>query len=605
MPALFHLALGPAVVHPTMIGDLEFYPAVAPARYGRHIGGLFAAQGKHGGGAGMGAEDDSIHGEVEWRVIDLQAMIDIPSDDTRLTVAGRYGYPGLLLTLLSQDAILDYWDYQLRLSQRLTRRDRAVLTVFGSYDVAGDKNDPDDRLVMQFHRAEARLIRRIQSTEFGVALQGGFEKSQFGKDFQVTATRFGPRAWVTTPVSKRVRLHAGVDMLATVGEIEEEDDEPAEGEDVMGSSGFFRDDEEVTVPPPMPGDPMGDAGRGGDGEFGGAFEDEDDGKDTPFDSGFASVAGRNLLGAHAELEIDLTDRWLLQPGLRADAWLTGSEGEGSVDPRLMTSYRLTDAWTVYVAAGTGHQPTTPPIPLPGFSDVALERQLQRSIKTEGGAAWDPGQTLLVEAELYYSYMDDVMLFDLTFDCDGLPEGPLRDECETPLPRGEIEAYGLEIFIKRPSKYRLSGWISYTLGRALGSAGDVSFTPAADVRHVGNLVAQYRLGGGFHVGTRLHARSGKVVRQDRPIDYEPGRPEGPIEVAEQRLPGFFRADAQVSYRWKTYWGSMRVTAEWMNFTLEREPTGLRCEDPDGNELQPCEVDYGPLITIPNLGLRGTF
>lgn len=194
VPALFHLALGPAVVHPRMIGDLDFYPAVAPARYGRHIGGLFAAQGKHGAGAGMGAPDDTIHGELEWRVIDLQAMLDVPSDDTRLTVAGRYGYPGLLLTLLQEGAVLDYWDYQMRLSQRLSSRDRVVLTVFGSFDVAGDKNNPDDRLVLQFHRAETRLIRRIRSTEFGVALQGGYEKSQLGDSFEVVATRVGPRA---------------------------------------------------------------------------------------------------------------------------------------------------------------------------------------------------------------------------------------------------------------------------------------------------------------------------------------------------------------------------------------------------------------------------
>ena len=40
MPALFHLALGPAVIHATMIGDLQFYAAVPPARYGRRTGGV-------------------------------------------------------------------------------------------------------------------------------------------------------------------------------------------------------------------------------------------------------------------------------------------------------------------------------------------------------------------------------------------------------------------------------------------------------------------------------------------------------------------------------------------------------------------------------------
>ena len=44
MPALFHLGLGPAVVHPAMVGPIDFYPGVAPARYGRKTGGVVAGK---------------------------------------------------------------------------------------------------------------------------------------------------------------------------------------------------------------------------------------------------------------------------------------------------------------------------------------------------------------------------------------------------------------------------------------------------------------------------------------------------------------------------------------------------------------------------------
>src|SRR5690606_32351384 len=40
LPALFHLGLGPAVVHPRMVGPIRLYSGVPPARFGRLIGGV-------------------------------------------------------------------------------------------------------------------------------------------------------------------------------------------------------------------------------------------------------------------------------------------------------------------------------------------------------------------------------------------------------------------------------------------------------------------------------------------------------------------------------------------------------------------------------------
>jgi hypothetical protein len=91
LPALFHLALGPAVVHPAMVGGIDFYPGVAPARYGRKTGGVVA------GKAMLRELKPGVHGELELRLIDLQAYLATPIRKTgRFEVAGRYGYPGLL-----------------------------------------------------------------------------------------------------------------------------------------------------------------------------------------------------------------------------------------------------------------------------------------------------------------------------------------------------------------------------------------------------------------------------------------------------------------------------------------------------------------------------
>ncbi len=103
LPALFHLALGPAVVHPAMIGAIDFFPGVAPARYGRKTGGVVTGQ------AATPTLRPGIHGELEWRLIDMQAYAASPTTGGgRVEVGARYGYPGLIAKLFDRRAVLQY-----------------------------------------------------------------------------------------------------------------------------------------------------------------------------------------------------------------------------------------------------------------------------------------------------------------------------------------------------------------------------------------------------------------------------------------------------------------------------------------------------------------
>ena len=43
LPALFHFALGPAVIHPYVLEGMDFYPGGYPARAGRVVGGAVVA----------------------------------------------------------------------------------------------------------------------------------------------------------------------------------------------------------------------------------------------------------------------------------------------------------------------------------------------------------------------------------------------------------------------------------------------------------------------------------------------------------------------------------------------------------------------------------
>ncbi len=603
LPSLFHLALGPAVIHAALIGDLQFYPAVPPARFGRRTGGVFAAESK------QPSAGDPTHAELELRLLDVSAMVDIalPGNDHaphRLTLGGRYGYPGLLLSIFSDEAQLAYWDYQTKYRVPIGGHDRFELTWFGAYDFAGAVDDPEQAFSLEFHRAEARVIRERDDFEIGFALQGGFERSGLGEEVEVYAWRLGPRIWTALELSDRVRARFGADMLAAVGEIIDRSQIDFGGsEDTPGAFGGEPDisrpgptpdgfPQDPTMPPVGTIDPMQMIDPAG----------EQNADVTPFDNPlYAAVAGRNLGGVYGELEIDLNDELTLAPGLRADAWLTGSRAQAALEPRLMTTYAPNEWLELHLGGGLGHQVAALPIALPGFNDVALEHGLQQAISSELGAAVKPLEDLRLEATLYYNHLSGLLLPDLFIECSDDSSMPLCPPSDS-LPRGDVDAYGVEVFLKRDSLHNaVSGWLSYTLGWADGySSTGVEFTPSFDVRHIANLVVQTELGGGFAVGLRGHYRTGKIARADVYGSFV-----GPFRL-EERLPGFFRADAQIIYGWLTDWGSMRVSLEWMNLTMSEEPIGLDCNFDDINPLNPniqCDVDYAPAIFFPNLGVRG--
>ena len=586
VPALFHLALGPAVIHPALLGDLEFYPAVAPARFGRHVGGVFAA-----GGPDLDA--GPLRGEFEIRLIDTQAMLDIPLGKTRLTVAGRYGYPGLLLSVFSEEAVLAYWDYQLRYRAPISDHDRFELTVFGAYDKVGEKRDSDDNVSLEFHRAELRLVRDLAAAEFGLGLQLGYEQSNLANEVAVDAARIGARIWSIFALGGRARARLGADMLAAVGHIDEPSPDPGD----MSAPPTSLGDPGLAPTVDRPPNPFPDPSESEESEDGSSFDD-------PL---YAAVAARNQAGLFAELELPLPADWTFAPGLRFDAFITGSEAQVALEPRVTLSWQALEPLQLHAAFGLGHQLAALPVPLPGFNDVALEHGLQEALRGELGVELRAGD-LLVALELFYSHLSDLLLPLQFLDCE---EGSDDEEScpdDGSLARSDVDAYGVEVFVKRELAAALSGWLSYTLAWAEGSIGDFEFTPEFDVRHVANAVLSYRIGGGFSAGSRLHYRTGKLesltlAASSSSAESSAG-PDAPLRV-ERRLPGFFRLDLQISYGWRPDWGKMRITLEWLNATMSREAIGLDCSVAEGSPRPSCEVDYTPAIFIPNLAMRAEF
>lgn len=549
MPTLYHLAVGPAVIHPRMVGPVRLYAGVAPARYGRLTGGVVV-------GEGPPQPDGETHAEAELRLLDVSGYVRTPGLGGEVAAAVRYGYPALLLSVFSPQVNLAYWDYQLRYTTARSGRNRFELVALGSYDSFNNQTSPGNDLTLTFHRVEPRFIRRFDHGEYGAAMLLGWEESQLGADFRLRAARLGPRAWWQRRWHGGHTLRLSTDLVAVRGDFS--------GGTSMGSS---------------MGRSRGQGGRAQQALYG-------------------DVPARSMWGVQAEVGIKATDEVDLQFGGRADAWLQSGGAEAVLDPRARVTWHTTPVLDLHIAGGVVHQPAVFYLPLPGLADVANAQGLQAAIQTETGVGWDTPLGLRAEVQFFWHRYQNLVFVDAL-----ALEESYKMICNSPVGCDGIEladridgmSYGTEFFLRRPVGKDLSGWISYTLARSLvDDVAGVHYTPTWDVRHLGNLVLQWQMGGGFSSGARVQARSGKVNGEFLLNDALM------LSRDERRLPWFVRLDLQLAYAWKTSWARrLRASLEWFNATLTREPVNTVCT----GSPRTCNTVYLPAIFFPNLGLRG--
>jgi len=573
LTALFDLALGPDEVLAAMIGPIDCYPGVSPARYGRKTGGVIAGQ------AASRPIRPGVHGELELRLIDAQAYLATPIGKRggRIEVAGRYGYPGLLVKLFEPRSVVQYWDYQARTVLPLSGNTELTLLALGSYDMIGTRSGRRIQrdLELQFHRLEARSVTRRGDLSVGYALGAGFERSGLGDEFEVSAVRVTPKLWFENNIGK-ARLRVGADMLATMGKIDDPtaDDEDRDNTDIPqmipGMSG---------APAFVPTQPQMSQSR----------------IRNPI---YRSAVGRNVIGSYLELSWPLAARWDVAAGLRGDLWLTGGDVQKALEPRLVLTHRPHDIVTWHGAFGLAYQPSVFLIPLPGIADVALDRGLQRAIQSELGTLVQLPAAFSVDTKLYLHVYDNMLSFE-AIDDDDIDCGQRDQTCQTGqgFARMSAYSYGGELMLRRSYKERISGWLAYTLSKAdARSDGGRALTPSFDVRHVANLVLQWRITSRWRASLRGYAQSQR---------FPFAAASEPDPRKRERLPMFYRGDLQISRLWQRSWGELRVTFDWLNFTLQREPLGWQCEDVPGSSGK-CEVEYLNFpLTIPMLGVRGSY
>lgn len=568
MPILFHLGLGPSVVHPRMVGPIRLYSGVGPARYGRYIGGVIEAEGPE-------PTQSELMGEAELRLLDVNGFVQTPVGDGELMVAARYGYPGLVISLVSPGTKLSYWDYQLRFRHPIGRDTDFELVALGSFDrlvtedvdtdpITGARMRTENKLSIHFHRFEARLVHEFGRNEYGMALRFGWGESSLDErndagspsEVGVRSTSVGPRFWLRTRRPK-LQTFVGGELFGTAGNID-----------------------------------IGDAADGADMSS----------MDPATNQFLASVSGRSVAALYAELNWKPSSAMTYDFGFRSDLWLAGGTAELALDPRLRGTFHVHEMVDLHLAVGVTRQPAVFFIPLPGLDEVAVARGPQVAIQSEAGIALEPIDDLRIEAQAFVHRYTGLLFLDLFLDGETCVEDDIGCQRVDVPDRVSGTSYGAELFIRADPKLRLSGFASYTLSWAqIDALPGLDYTPSFDVRHVFNLAGRAQIvPDRFSIGARLHVRTGK------PLGVIYVDPAGPtIGRYQQRLPTFYRIDAEIAYQWKTRWGRFRLSLEWLNLTWSREPTDLDCGSLIGAPDPPCDVGFAPAIVLPNIGLRGTF
>ncbi len=477
LPLLFHLLGGPSVIHPEMIERVDFYPGGFPVTYGGYTGGIV-----DGRTARPRPGENPIAIDVNQDQAGVFARQPIPGTAMTATVAGRYGYPGLMLSLLNLGISLDYWDYQARLDGGSPRSAWSVF-FFGARDelkTAQDMTDPSSEMTTQalfaFHRLDLRWRLGDEERHGDYRLVFGYDKTAVAGDQVGTSSYFvDPQVSWLVPLASWLQLNVGGELL--VRDIADQPAAPAtmgmvtEASQAVQSSGLL-------------------------------------------------ING----GVFLQTPLRPFDGLLVIPGVRGDLYQHEATRQWSVDPRMTVRWKPLERelWLKGVV-GRYHQPPRLFVPLPGVDQSMHELGLLASTQVGLGVEAQLAPGIELDLQGYYNHKNPVV-FDLQINRtleDMQPSGPWTNPGELPSgdkPGEESDisrffekrvgrSYGLEVILRKRDDSGVYGWLAYTLSQSerRDESGWAPFD--FDRTHIFNAVLGVRLPRNWEIGGRLMLQSG--------------------------------------------------------------------------------------------------
>ncbi len=635
VPILFHLFLGPAVIHPDFIDTIDFYPGTPPPKYGRLMGGAIDGRLSR-------PRDDGVHGSAYADLINAGFFIETPFEDTgtNVSLAGRYSYTPWIIALAANSlqsppapgrenpkVVLDFWDYQGRVEQDVGKG-KLRLFAFGSSDTFGTQaQDEFGDTALQsiiFHRVDLRYRHPAGPGELEVGGTWGLDRFSVvnssgvsGDDanaIYIDQGTWSARLGYTLPVTPRLSLRAGADI----------------------------DHKRAIVD---------------------LVQEDVDGGEAPIES--SPVALGTFMGAYVEAVWQPDDKWSVVPGLRVDNYhLSPNIDRKALEPRLTVRRKLSEKLTLKGGVGLFHQPPTSLISLPVVDVGSLLLGLQEGVQISMGAEWKAWRDLEVGVDLYVNPMlrtveltpfsDEGLVDEVEDENPGFPDdggvtttgarearalrrafqeedddddGPLipsRDDIDFPDFTSNGLAYGMELLIRHPLGNNWFGWLSYSLQRSTrrtkfyrhDAEGNVYAEDEADLpfvfdqTHIVNLVLSYKFSNSVTVGGVVHFNTGRpeagslgtATHREGTIGGRAAWVKADRDRVD-RLPGFLRFDVRLSKAWVYDSFNLEAYLDMLNVTISRETVGFEYNGGGGRALSKEAV--GLPIVLPILGVKGRY
>jgi TonB family protein len=584
VPLLFHLGLGPSVVHPELVDSVEFYPGAPPAQYGRLIGGAIV-------GNLAPPRTDGPHASAYVDLVSAGAFaeVPIPATGTDVSIAARTSYSHWLTSLVSTTLegpgdprlSLDFGDYQARVEQSWKGWDIRLLGLGSSDSFGAVSTDPmtadtsGEVEHVVFHRLDARVRHPLGPGELELGATAGFDEVSVDEmgtgSFQMSEPKAEARAIWRGQLGPSARLELGGDV----------DHRTAS----MSTNSM-------------------------DGSV----------------ASSASAGVATLAGGWAQLSWTPVPGFRLEPGLRVDDYhLVPGIDFVAVEPRVAVRKSLGEGLSLKGGAGIFHQAPSMLIDLPVVDITGLRSGLQEAVQLDTGLEWRPQSTLEVTVDAYVDPLTRTVEIDPFETSHAFIRGfdaLFSPSYAPPVPSHGL-AYGLDVMVRRPLQGNWFGWLSASLerstrftsfvqydayGRAVGlGSGELPFT--FDQTLVLNAALSYHLPRNWTVGAVAHFNTGRPENGDLTSSTEAPVPGGAAWAnvsldRVNRLPPFFRLDLRAEKSWTT--GPVRFAAylDVLNATASNEVVSyVYSSDPATGALTK-SANTIPLL-VPSLGVRATY
>ncbi|MCU1280293.1 MAG: TonB family protein / TonB-dependent receptor [bacterium] len=522
IPTLFHFGGVRSTVNASFVQSLTLLPGGYDVEHGRGLGGVVEIETRD-------PRSDGIHGYAQADLVDASGLLEGGiGKNFSFGAAFRVSWLEFFLPYFLETRTRfepKYWDYQLKLHFRLSKRDNLDLFFFGSDDgldvgLVDTTGGPFHEFKQHtfFHRGLVRWSHRFDGgASLSVTPSIGYDVP-YGLDVTVGngtyshtdgQLSYSLRALYHLPISRELRFDAGLDYEGTRYTLDAR----------QNLGGLYRE--------------------GDTGDFLGY---------TAPNPNAAVLTDHMLLYTNhvapfASLTVSLFhQRLLIMPQLRLETMtFYGSKPQhftsSSVlpEPRLALRVRASSIVSLQGSVGVFHQP-------PGLADLSSvfgnpALQPEFAIHYVAGIEVKATPTLHVELQGFYKDLRNLVVRGVLPGDPQLVDG------------GVGRVYGMEILARQELWRNFFGWVSYTLMRSerRDHPGDPWRPFQYDQTHILTALGSYKFPLGFQLGVRFRYVTGNPITPVTRAYYDVNSYSYvPVYGApySSRLPTFHQLDVRI-------------------------------------------------------------